>query len=337
MTAQKMRAVCIVSHGGIEGLEVRETERPPATTADRVLVKVRAAALNRADILQRKGYYPAPVGVAQDIPGLEFAGEITEIGSEVRTLKIGQRVFGITAGGAQAEYVLVPESHAVEIPSNLDWVEAAAVPEAFITAHDALFTQARLQMGEHVLVHAAGSGVGLAAIQLARAGGATVFGTSRTAEKLERARGFGLDEGVAVGDDPAIFAQAVREWTDNQGVEVILDLVGGSYFAANLDALAMQGRLMLVGTTGGASAALDFGIVMRKRLRITGTVLRPRSVEEKASATRRFTAHVLPLLARETVRPVIDKVYRMDEVREAHERLESNASFGKIVLKIAGA
>jgi putative PIG3 family NAD(P)H quinone oxidoreductase len=337
MTAQKMRAVCIVSHGGVEGLEVRETERPPKASADRVLVRVRAAALNRADILQRKGYYPAPAGVAQDIPGLEFAGEITEIGSEVRTLKVGQRVFGITAGGAQAEYVLVPESHTVEIPSNLDWVEAAAVPEAFITAHDALFTQARLQLGERVLVHAAGSGVGLAAIQLARASGAIAYGTSRTADKLERARSFGLDETVAVGDDPKIFAQAVREWTAQQGVEVILDLVGGSYLSANLDALAMKGRLMLVGTTGGASAALDFGIVMRKRLRIIGTVLRPRSVEEKASATRRFAAHVLPLLARETVRPVIDKVYRMDEVREAHERLESNASFGKIVLKIMGA
>ncbi|MDT4896219.1 MAG: NADPH:quinone reductase [Acidobacteriota bacterium] len=335
MTSQKMRAVCIVSHGGVEGLEVREVECPPKASADRVLVRVRAAGLNRADILQRKGHYPAPVGVAQDIPGLEFAGEITETGSEARAFTTGQRVFGITAGGAQAEYVLVPESHLVEIPSSLDWAEAAAVPEAFITAHDALFTQARLQMGERVFVHAAGSGVGLAAIQLARACGAIVFGTSRTAEKLERARGFGLDEGVAVGDDPEIFAQAVREWTANQGIEVILDLVGGSYLAANLDALAMRGRLMLVGTTGGATAALPFGVVMRKRLRITGTMLRARSVEEKARATRRFAAHVLPLLAREIVRPVIDKVYRMDEVREAHERMESNASFGKIVLKIA--
>jgi NADPH:quinone reductase-like Zn-dependent oxidoreductase len=271
----------------------------------------------------------------QDIPGLEFAGEILETGSEVRNLSMGERVFGITAGGAQAEYVLVPESTLARVPSNLDWVEAAAVPEAFITAHDALFTQARLEMGERVLVHAAGSGVGLAAIQLARASGAKVFGTSRTTEKLERARSFGLDESVAVGDDPKIFAQAVHEWTDGSGVEVILDLVGGSYLMANLDALAMKGRLMLVGTTAGAAAMLDFGIVMRKRLQITGTVLRPRSVEEKSSATRRFAAHVLPLLAREIIRPVIDKVYRMDEVREAHERLESNTSFGKIVLKIA--
>ena len=337
MASEKMRAVVIVSHGGVEGIEVREVERPVAASADRVLVRVYAAALNRADVLQRRGFYPAPPGVVQDIPGLEFAGEVVEVGSEVRALAVGQRVFGITAGGAQAEYVLAPESTLVEIPSNLEWVEAAAVPEAFITAHDALFTQAHLEMGERVLVHAAGSGVGLAAIQLAHAGGAIVYGTSRTAEKLERARSFGLDEAVAVGNDPMSFAKAVREWTVEAGVDVIFDLVGGSYFAANLDALAKRGRLMLVGTTGGASAALDYGIMMRKRLSVMGTVLRARSTQEKAHATRRFAAHVLPLLSREIVRPVIDKVYSMGEVRAAHERMESNESFGKIVLKIASA
>ena len=331
-----MRAVVIVSHGGVEGLEVREVARPHAPSADRVLVRVRAASLNRADVLQRKGFYPAPAGAPQDVPGLEFAGEVVETGDEARAWRVGQRVFGITGGGAQAEYVVVPESTLAEIPSNLDWHEAAAVPEAFITAHDALFTQARLEMGERVAVHAAGSGVGLAAVQLARACGARVFGTSRTAEKLERARALGLDEAIVVGDDPMVFAKAVRELTGGAGVQVILDLVGGPYLQANLEALAARGRLMLVGTTAGASAALNFGVVMMKRLRIFGTVLRARSVEEKAEATRRFVAHVVPLLERGTVRPVIDKVYSMDEVREAHERLESNASFGKIVLKIAG-
>lgn len=336
MASEKMRAVIITSHGGVEGLEVREVERPPDATADRVLVRVRAAALNRADVLQRMGRYPAPPGAVQDIPGLEFAGEVEQTGSEARTLNKGARVFGITAGGAQAEYVLVPESTLAVIPPNLDWAAAAAVPEAFITAHDALYTQAGLQMGERLLVHAAGSGVGLAAIQLARASGATVYGTSRTAEKLDRARGFGLDEAVAVGDDPALFSQAVSEWTGGAGVNVILDLVGSSYLNANLDSLAPKGRLLLVGTPGGSNAPLDFGRVMGKRLRIIGTVLRARSVEEKARATRLFSAHVLPLLARETVRPVIDKVYRLDEVRAAHERMESNESFGKIVLKLAG-
>ena len=331
-----MRAVVIVSHGGVEGLEVREVERPAAPAADRVLVRVRAAALNRADLLQRRGLYPAPPGAPQDVPGLEFAGEVVETGSEVRAWRPGQRVFGITAGGAQAEYVVTPESLLAEIPPNLDWHEAAAVPEAFITAHDALFTQARLGLGERVVVHAAGSGVGLAAVQLARASGARVFGTSRTAEKLERARGLGLDEAIGVGDDPLVFARAVGELTAGAGVQVILDLVGGPYLQANLEALASRGRLLLVGTTAGASAALNFGVVMTKRLRLIGTVLRARSVEEKAAATRRFAAHVVPLLEREAVRPVIDKVYALDEVRQAHERLEANASFGKIVLKVAG-
>lgn len=336
MKTERMRAVQIVSHGGVEALEVREVERPAEACADRVRVRVRAAALNRADILQRMGRYPAPPGAPQHTPGLEFAGEVEQIGDEVRSWRVGQRVFGITAGGAQAEQIVVPQSTLAEIPSNLDWAEAAAVPEVFITAHDALFTQARLEMGESVLIHAAGSGVGTAAIQLARAAGATVYGTSRTPDKLERAREYGLEKGVAVGNDPARFATAVREWTREAGVQVILDLVGGAYLAANIDALALKGRLMLVGTTGGASAQLEFGAVMGKRLRITGTVLRARSVEEKALVTRRFAAHVLPLLQRGAVRPVVDKIYSMDEVRAAHTRMESNASFGKIILMIDG-
>ncbi|MDQ3820543.1 MAG: zinc-binding dehydrogenase, partial [Acidobacteriota bacterium] len=220
---KKMRAVVITSFGGVEGLEVREVERPADPVADRVMVRVRAAGLNRADVLQRKGRYPAPEGAPRDIPGLEFAGEVEQTGSEARRLHAGQRVFGITAGGAQAEYVVVPESTLAEIPPNLDWAEAAGVPEVFITAHDALFTQARLQMGERLLVHAAGSGVGLAAIQLGVACGATVYGTSRTPEKLDRARGYGLHEAVAVGNDPMLFTDAVREWTDGAGVNVILD------------------------------------------------------------------------------------------------------------------
>lgn len=334
MKAQRMRAVRIVSHGGTEALVVSRTERPAEPTADRVRVRVRAAALNRADILQRKGYYPAPPGAVADIPGLEFAGEVEQVGTEVRAWRVGQRVFGITAAGAQAQYIVVPESTLAEIPANLDWAEAAAVPEVFITAHDALFTQAGLEMGERLLVHAAGSGVGTAAIQLAAAAGAVVYGTSRTPDKLERAREYGLEDGVAVTDGPARFIDAVREWTNGAGVNVILDLVGGSYLAANLDALSLRGRLMLVGTTGGASAPLDFGKVMGKRLRIIGTVLRARSPEEKALATSRFVAHVVPLLASRRVRPVIDRVYSLDEVRAAHERLESNASFGKIVLMI---
>jgi putative PIG3 family NAD(P)H quinone oxidoreductase len=331
-----MRAVKIVADGGVEALEVREAAMPEAS-GDRVRVRVHAAALNRADILQRRGLYPAPAGAPADIPGLEFAGEVEQAGAEARTFAVGQRVFGITAGGAQAEYVVVPESSLAEIPSNLSYTEAAAVPEVFITAHDALFTQGGLTTGERVLIHAAGSGVGTAAIQLARAAGAgAIYGTARTAAKLERAAPFGLDQSVAVGDDPRVFAEAVRGWTDGAGVNVILDLVGASYLAANMDALALRGRMLLVGTLGGARAEFDFGLAMRKRLRLTGTVLRARSTLEKAQAVQNFAAHVVPLLARGALRPVIDSIYPLAEIRAAHERLESNETFGKVVIKVTG-
>lgn len=329
-----MKAVTIVRYGGVEGLEVREVETPANQTADRVRVRVRAAALNRADILQRLGQYPAPPGFPRDIPGLEFAGDVEAVGDEVSLWKPGQRVFGIIGGGAQAEFVVVPENQLAAIPPNLDWVSAAAVPEAFITAHDALFTQAELKMGETLLVHAAGSGVGTAAVQLGRATGAKVFGTSRTAAKLERAKPYGLSGYVVIKDDPAVLIDAVHEWTGGQGVNVILDLVGAGYLDANLSVLASRGRMMLVGTTSGSKAILDFGKVMRKRGKIVGTILRARATEEKAKATRLFGAHVVPLLASGQVRPVIDCVYKLNQVREAHNRMESNDSFGKIVLLI---
>jgi NADPH2:quinone reductase len=329
-----MKAVKIVSFGGPEGLEIVDVPDVPPPTADRVRVRVRAAGLNRADILQRLGRYPAPPGYPQDIPGLEFAGEVEALGDDVRAWKIGDRVFGITGGGAQAEYVTVPESMLARIPENLNWAEAAAVPEVFVTAHDALFTQCGLQMGERVLIHAAGSGVGTAAIQMVRAAGAVAYGTSRTAEKLERAIEFGLSESVVVDEDPSHFAESVKRWTGGAGVNVILDLVGGSYLKANLQALSLRGRLIFVGTTGGAKAEIDYSVVMGKRLRIMGTSLRTRSIEEKATATRLFAQHVVPLLASGEVRPVMDKIFKIEEVRAAHERIESNESFGKVILTI---
>lgn len=329
-----MKAVTITTHGGIEGLEVREVETPAPPAADRVRVRVRAAGLNRADVLQRMGHYPAPPGVPQNIPGLEFAGEVDEVGAQAGLWKIGQRVFGITGGGAQAEYLIVPENHLAEIPANLEWAEAAAVPEVFITAHDALFTRAKLRPGETMVVHAAGSGVGTAAIQLTRAAGAKAFGTSRTADKLERAREYGLTGAVVIKDDPSVFVKAAQEWTSGRGVNVIIDLVGAKYLEANLNALASQGRIVLVGTTAGTQAPLDFSTVMRKRLMIIGTVLRARGTEEKATATRLFANQVVPLLADGSVRPVIDRVYKLEEIREAHARMESNESFGKIVLLV---
>lgn len=329
-----MRAVVITSHGGVDGIGVREVETPPKPVADRVRVRVHAAGLNRADILQRRGSYPAPPGYPQNIPGLEFAGEVEAVGDSVGAWKIGDRVFGLTAGGAQAEFVVVPESNLARIPAELDWVQAGAMPETFITAHDALFTQAGLHMGERLLVHAAASGVGTAAIQLGHAAGAIVYGTSRTADKLERIRdlNLGLDASVAVGNTSANFVEAVQKWTDGTGVDVIMDLVGGNYFSANLDALASRGRLICVGTMAGAKSEIDMGLLLRKRAIIAGTMLRGRSIEEKAAATRLFASSVLPLVSRAVIRPVIDRVYSVDEIRDAHERMESNASFGKIVL-----
>jgi NADPH2:quinone reductase len=208
-----MRAVVISSHGGVEGIGVQEVDTPPAPTADRVRVRVHAAGLNRADILQRRGHYPAPPGYPQNIPGMEFAGEVESIGDAARAWKVGDRVFGITGGGAQAELVVVPESNLARIPPELDWAEAGAMPEVFITAHDALFTRAGLHMGERVLIHAAASGVGTAAIQVAHAAGATVYGTSRTADKLQRILelNLGLDKSVAVGGQPANFVEAVQK------------------------------------------------------------------------------------------------------------------------------
>ncbi len=329
-----MKAVTIVFFGGVEGLEVREVADAPRPTTDRVRVRVHAAGLNRADILQRLGRYPAPPGYPQDIPGLEFAGEVVEVGEEARAWRVGDRVFGITGGGAQAEFVTVPESTLAEIPPNLDWAEAASIPEVFMTAHDALFTQCRLQMGERVLIHAAGSGVGTAASQLVSATGAVAYGTSRTADKLERAKEFGLTDSVVVAKDSSEFAEAVKRWTNDAGVDVILDLVGAASLKANLDSLALKGRLIFVGTTSGAKAEIDYAVVMRKRLRVMGTSLRTRSIEEKATATRLFAQHVVPLLVSGNVRPVIDSVFPMEQVRAAHERIESNESFGKVVLTL---
>src|SRR6266851_6299224 len=329
-----MKAVTIVSFGGVEGLEVREVTDAPRATLDRVRVRVHAAGLNRADILQRLGRYPAPPGYPQDILGMEFAGEVVEVGEEARRWKVGDRVFGIIGGGGQAEYVTVPENTLAPIPPNLDWAEAAAVPEVFMTAHDALFTQCGLTIGESALIHAAGSGVGTAAIQLVRAAGAFAYGTSRTADKLKKAKEFGLTDSVVATSDPMQFAEAFKQWTGDKGFEVILDLVGAAYLKANLAAIGSKGRLIFVGTTSGTKAEIDYSIVMHKRLRIMGTSLRTRSVEEKATATRLFAEHVVALLASGAVRPVIDKVFEMEEVRAAHERIESNESFGKVVLMI---
>ena len=334
-----MKTIWIREFGANDNLEIRAVDDLPQPAADGVLVKVKAAALNRADLLQRRGFYPAPQGFSSNIPGLEFAGEIAAVGDDAREFKIGQRVFGITAGAAQAEFVSVPENGLVEIPANLDFVQAAAVPEAFITAHDAVFTQAELQAGETILIHAVGSGVGLAALQLAKAAGASVIGTSRTPDKFTRAAEFGLDAGIIADNqkiktNSAYFAELINAQTGGNGVNVVLDLVGADYFAANIAALGKLGRLIFVGTTAGNRAEIDILKIMQKRLRLFGTVLRSRSATEKAAATAAFAAQVVPLLANGKVKPNVDRVFDFADFNAAYQYLESNQSFGKVVLKV---
>ncbi|HJR62989.1 MAG TPA: NAD(P)H-quinone oxidoreductase [Gemmatimonadaceae bacterium] len=328
-----MRAAVITGPGGPDVLALRELP-DPVPGAEQVLVRVRTSALNRADLLQRRGGYAAPLGWPSDIPGIEIAGEVAALGPGATRWQRGDRVFGLVGGGAHAEYCVVHERTLARLPDGLSWREAGAIPEAFITAHDALVTQTNLRPGEHVLIHAVGSGVGLAAVQLCRALGAIPYGTARTADKIERARELGLEDGVVVAGDPSAIAAPVARWTNGRGVDVVLELVGGAYVPASIAALANTGRLMLVGLVGGTSAPIDLGRVLRQRLTIRGTVLRSRPLEERIQVTRAFAAEVVPFLERGIVAPVIDSTFPLTEIRAAHERLESNATFGKVVLDV---
>jgi putative PIG3 family NAD(P)H quinone oxidoreductase len=328
---RKMKAVVIAGQSGVEAFEVREIERPTPLGGE-VLVRVRACGANRADLMQARGNYPAPPGAPADIPGLEFAGDVAEIGPGGTGLwREGDRVFGIVSGGGFAEYVAVHERMAVRLPPNLSFEEAACVPEAFLTAHDALTTQGRIEPGERVLVHAVGGGVGSAAVQVAHAMGCLVFGTSRTAAKLEAMKAHGLDVGIDTSAHD--FAKVIHERTGGAGVHVVIDHVGGPFLAQNLEALAMCGRLVLVGLLGGPKTDVNLYAFLRKRITMVGTTLRARPLEEKIAATRRFAETVVPWLERGRVRPLLDRVFALEEVREAEARLEADLGLGKIVLR----
>lgn len=329
----QMKVAWIANFGGPEVLEIREAATPQPGRDD-VLVRVRASALNRADLLQRQGRYPPPAGYPVEIPGIEFAGEIADVGAGVRRWRTGQRVFGLTGGAAHAEYIASHQDLIAEIPENLDWAAAAAIPEAFITAHDALWVQAALRPGESVLINAVGSGVGLAAVQLVRAIHALPYGTSRTAAKLDLARQYGMADGIVVRDNFDHLLAAMEQLTRGQGVNVMLDLVGGPYLRAGQKLMAVKGRIMLVGTVGGGSYEIEARYVMSKRLQIRGTVLRARSLEEKIRVTQAFASEVVPLLASGVLRPTIDTTFPLEEIAEAHRRLESNESVGKVVIEI---
>ena len=327
-----MKALRIARFGDPDVLEITDVPQPAPPAADQILVRVRAAGLNRADILQRRGKYPPPPGAPEDIPGLEFTGEIVATGPQVRSLEVGQRVFGLVAGGAQAEFVLTTEALAVVVPNNLSDVEAGGAPEIYITAHDALFAQARLAPGERVLIHAVGSGVGLAALQLAKATGCFVLGTSRSADKLRRAAALGLDVPI----DPAAgpFDEALMRATGGAGADVIIDFIGADYLGMNLASLAQRGRLVFVSSLSGASAQLVIPTVMSKRATLVGTVLRGRPLDEKIAATRAFAKSVVPMLASGAIGVPVDRIFPLEEASAAHRWMEENRNFGKVVLTV---
>ena len=332
MSGETMKAVVITEPGDADVLEIRDVGRPEPGPEE-LLVRVRSSGVNRADVIQRSGYYPAPTGWPVDIPGLEYAGTVEVVGPGCSTFDVGDRVMGIVGGGGYAEYVAVHERTAVRIPDGISLEDAGAIPEVFMTAFDAVFLQMGLVAGETLLIHAVGSGVGTAAVQLAGAGGVRTIGTSRTPGKLERATGLGLDVGVLAGDAP--WAESVLEATDQLGVDVILDLVGGPYMAGNLEALALGGRWVVVGISGGPKAELDLRSLMGKRASITGTVLRARPLEEKIELARTFVERVVPDFATGVLEAVVDRIYPAEEAAEAHRWMEGNANFGKILLEWA--
>lgn len=324
-----MRVVEISRFGEPEVLATRQ--RPvPVPSATEVLVRVAAAGVNRPDIMQRLGLYPPPPG-ASDIPGLEVAGEVVAVGTLVDSPKVGDQICALLAGGGYAEYCLIPAAQCLPVPAGLDMVEAASLPETFFTVWTNVFEQGRLRPGERLLVHGGGSGIGVTAIQLARCFGAQVFTTAGSETKCRACEELGA---IAINYRETDFVEAVRELTKGKGVDLILDMVGGDYLQRNLSCLAAEGRLVQIGLQAGAKTQINLLPILMKRLTVTGSTLRPRSVDEKARIAAALYENVWPLLESGKVRPIIDRVFPLGEAAQAHRYLESGRHFGKIVLKV---
>ncbi len=328
-----MRAVVVDNPGKESRLRVAEVPAP-ALEAGSVRIRVAAFAVNRGDLLQREGLYPPPPG-ASEILGLECAGEVAELGAEVEGWQPGERVMALLAGGGYAEEVVVPAPCIMRVPERLSLTEAAAIPEVFLTVHQNVFLHARLAAGEWLLAHGGASGIGTAAIQLGREAGAKVIVTAGTDEKCARCRKLGAQ--VAVNYRTQSFTDAVRESTEGRGVDVVLDHIGGAYLAPNLDALAVDGRLAMIGLMGGARAEINLGLVVGKRLSILGSTLRARPVAYKGELVASFLQRFGPALEAGRVGSVVDGVLPMEQVEEAHARMRESAHFGKIVLAVHGA
>jgi putative PIG3 family NAD(P)H quinone oxidoreductase len=326
-----MKAVRIAEPSGPKGLAIEDVPTP-VPGPDEIAVRVQASGVNRADLLQSLGRYPAPAGVRADIPGLEYAGEVIEVGSRVVRFKVGDRVMGVVGGGAWAEVLVTHEREAIAVPSSLTTIEAAAVPEAFLTAWDALVVQGGLRPGTDVLIHGAGGGVGTAAVQVAALHGARTIATGRSQAKFDRLRSLTETHSILVDANAPKFAEAVRQFTSGRGVDVVLDLVGGDWLPETIRCVAPTGTIMLVGLVAGLSANVPLGALLMDRVRIQGTVLRSRPPEERMAVARRFEKELVWAFATKALRPVVDSVVPMSEVSGALKRLTANEAFGKIVL-----
>jgi putative PIG3 family NAD(P)H quinone oxidoreductase len=326
-----MRVVEITRPGGPEVLEIRERQRPDPGPHE-VLIRVCAAGLNRSDLLQRAGRYPVPAD-ASDLPGLEVAGVVERVGDGVMAWRPGDAVCALCNGGGYAEYVAAPAGQCLPVPQGLDWVAAAALPEAAFTVWFNVFQRAGLARGESLLVHGGSSGIGILAIQMAKSLGATVYATAGTADKVAACERLGATRGIDYRRED--FVEVIRRETKGRGVDVILDMVGGDYFPRNVEALAEDGRLSQIATLGGKDAALDLSKLMRKRLTLTASTLRPLDPVRKAAIAAELRATVWPLLDGGQIRPVVHAQFPLQDAGRAHELMEAGGHIGKIVLTVA--
>ena len=327
-----MQAIVLRGYGDPSVLQFEDIPSPQYGR-DEILVDVRATSLNRADLLQRMGFYPDPFPSEVEVPGMEFSGRVIAVGDRVKLWNVGDEVMGIVSGGAYAEQLAVHELQAMRIPRNVSLADAAAIPEVFITAWDALVLQGGLTSGRWALVHAGASGVGTAAVQICKAIGARVIATCSTA-KVDAVTALGAD--VVVDYTSQDFVETVKQATDGKGVDVILDVIGGEYLDRNVACIAVRGRIVQVGVMGGGNTSFNLGALMPKRASLTGTVLRARPLEEKIALSQRFSSEITPLFESGLLRPVIDRRYPFTAIAEAHAFMGANGNIGKIVIDIAG-
>jgi putative PIG3 family NAD(P)H quinone oxidoreductase len=328
-----LRAVVVAAPGGPEQLHVEDVPDPVARDGE-IVVRVAGAGINRADLLQRQGFYPPPAG-ASDILGLEASGVVVALGLGVDEFHVGDRVMLLVEGGGYAELVAVRATQAVSVPDNIDLIDAGGIPEVFITAHDALLTRGRLSDGETVLIHGGGGGVGTAAIQIAHQRGCRVLVTGGSTEKLERCFALGADAGINYRTED--FVARTLELTDGRGADVVLDIMGASYLVRNIDSVALDGRVVVIGMQGGSHSDIDLGAMMRRRISLISTALRSRPAAQKAAIVAAFAADVVPALAAGRMQPVVDRVLPLTDAAEAHRLIEAGEVVGKVVLDASRA